>query len=91
MVIVEPPLEAGAVNAIVADSEPVAATTPIPGAPGGPIGVTGAEASEAAEVPFVFVAVALNVYAVPFVSPVTSHDTDTPVTVHVPPVALSAA
>ena len=90
-VIGDPPSDEGAVNATVAVVGPVAVAVPMTGAPGTPSGVTDADAPEAAEVPFVFVAVALNVYAVPLVSPVTSHDTDTPVTVHVPPVALPAA
>jgi len=38
-----------------------------------PVGVTDAEATELALVPPPFVAVAVNVYAVPFVNPVTVH------------------
>ena len=45
-------------------------------------GVTEFEAAEASEVPSAFVAVAVNVYAVPFVKPVTSHDVAGTVTVH---------
>ena len=41
------------------------------------------DAAEAGEVPFVFVAVAVNVYAVLSARPVTGHDPDAPVTVHV--------
>lgn len=84
LVIGEPPLDAGAVNATVADVDPAAATAPMVGAPGTVAGVTGAEAADAAEVPPAFVAVAVNVYAVPLVRPVTSQDPDSPVTVHVP-------
>jgi hypothetical protein len=58
----------------------------MPGWPGTVAGVTDADATDAAEVPgAVFVAVAVNVYAVPFVRPVTGHDPEAPVTVHVPP------
>ena len=84
VVTAEPPLDAGAVNATVADVDPAAATAPMVGAPGTVAGVTGAEAADAAEVPPAFVAVAVNVYAVPLVRPVTSQDPDSPVTVHVP-------
>ena len=45
--------------------------------------VTGSDGSEASEVSTVFVAVAVNVYAVPSAKPVTSQDPDAPVTVHV--------
>ena len=69
-VIAEPPLEAGAVNATVADVAPVAVTAPIVGAPGKP-GVTDADASDKDEPPIWFVVFTLNVYAVPAVSPVT--------------------
>ncbi len=41
------------------------------GAPGTVEGVTADEAVEADELPFVFVATTVNVYAVPFVKPVT--------------------
>ncbi len=41
----------------------------IPGT--GAVGVTGAEAADGADVPTAFVAVTVNVYAVPLVSPVT--------------------
>ena len=49
----------------------------------GAIGVTALEAADEADVPPPFVAVALNVYDVPFVSPVTVQSPDEPVTVHV--------
>ena len=91
VVIAEPPLDAGAVNATVADVDPAAATAPMTGAPGTVSGVTDADAPDAPEVPPVFVAAAVNVYAVPFVRPVTSHDPDSPVTVHVPPVTAGDA
>jgi hypothetical protein len=91
VLIVEPPLDAGAVNATVADVGPAAATAPIVGAPGTVTGVTGVDGADAAEVPPVLVAVAVNVYSVPFDRPVTSHDPDAPVTVHVPPVTAGDA
>jgi hypothetical protein len=53
-------------------------------------GVTGDDALDVA-VPPAFVAAAVNVYAVPFFRPVTSHDPDSPVTVHVPPVTAGDA
>ena len=49
------------------------------------IGVTDADGSDAPEVPPSFVAVAVNVYAVPFVRPDTTHEPDVPTTVHVAP------
>ena len=49
------------------------------------IGVAAAEAAEAADVPPVFVAVDVNVYDVPFVKPVTTHDVSGTVTVQVRP------
>jgi hypothetical protein len=45
--------------------------------------VTGADTAEAADVPAVFVAVAVNVYAVPFFRPATSQDQGALVTVYV--------
>jgi hypothetical protein len=53
----------------------------VPGTAG--CGVTGSDAEDAADVPPPFVAVALNVYDVPFVKPVTVQLPDEPVTVHV--------
>jgi hypothetical protein len=82
-VIGDPPSDEGAVNAISAVVPPVAATAPMPGLPGVPRGVADCEGPDAAEVPALFVAVAVNVYAVPLVSPVTSQDPDAPDTVHV--------
>ena len=46
------------------------ADTPV-GASGGPTGMTAADAADAAPVPEAFVAVTVNVYAVPFVRPET--------------------
>nr|WP_263864072.1 hypothetical protein [Paenibacillus lycopersici] len=72
-VIVLPPSLAGAVKLTVAVPFPAVAVTPV-GAPGTPIGATGvtlADAADAADSPAEFVAVTWNVYAVPFVNPVT--------------------
>ena len=55
----------------------------------GAVGVTAAEAAEAAEVPAEFVAVTVNVYAVPGVRPVTAHDVAPAATAHVPPPGLA--
>jgi len=69
-VIVAPPSDAGAVHDTSA--EPSAATPPTPvAAPGVVRGVTADDAADAALVPLAFVAVAVKVYAVPFVRPVT--------------------
>jgi hypothetical protein len=69
-VIVDPPLLAGAVKATVACVSPGVAT-PMTGAPGIVAGVTLLDAAEAAPVPMALMAVTVNVYAVPFVRPVT--------------------
>jgi hypothetical protein len=69
-VMVEPPLLAGGVKVTVACALPAVAV-PIVGAPGTVAGVTLLEAEEAGPVPTAFVAVTVNVYAVPLVSPVT--------------------
>ena len=68
-VIVAPPFDVGAVNATVAVVDPVAVAAPITGAP---IVLTDPEAVDATDArPVVFVAVTVNVYEVPAVSPVT--------------------
>jgi hypothetical protein len=69
-VIAEPPLLAGAVNDTDTCALPAVAV-PIIGAPGTVAGVTEFDAAEAAPVPAMFVAVTVNVYAVPLVNPVT--------------------
>ena len=71
VVIVAPPLEAGAVKATVAVVDPVAVAVPTVGAPGGDTGVTEDEAFDTAPVPATLEALTRNVYAVPFVKPVT--------------------
>ena len=83
VVIVAPPLEPGAVQATVTDVALAIVAVPIVGAPGTVFGVTEADALDKLDVPAEFVAVVLNVYAVPFVKPVTAHDPDAPVTVQV--------
>ena len=51
--------------------------------PGTVAGVTAGEAAEAAPAPLAFVAFTVNVYAVPFASPVTAHDVAGGVAAHV--------
>ena len=65
-----PPLESGAVNATVACPDPLVAI-PIAGAPGTVAGVTALDAVAAGPEPSAFIAFTVNVYALPFVSPVT--------------------
>src|SRR4051794_9745854 len=72
------PLDVGAVQVTVADAAPATAVT-APGAPGFPDGVTGALGVLAAPGPTAFVAVTVNVYAVPFVRPPTTADRAPPV------------
>ena len=57
----------------------------VPGVPGVARGVTDVDAVEGDEVPEVFVAAEVKVYAVPLVRPVTVHEPDEPVTVQVLP------
>jgi hypothetical protein len=68
-----PPSLDGGVNAMVAAPLPGVAV-PMTGAPGTVAGVTLLEAADAAPVPRALVAVTLNVYAVPFVRPLTTID-----------------
>jgi hypothetical protein len=60
-------------NAIVAWASPGVAVIEV-GAVGVPAGVTADEAVDGSELPTEFTATTVNVYEVPFVSPVTSHD-----------------
>ena len=60
------------------------------GAPGAVAGVTLLDAAEAGPVPMAFVAVTVNVYAVPFVSPVTVAVSVLPPTEAVSPPGLDA-
>ena len=68
--IAEPPFAAGAVHVTDAEESPTAAVTPV-GAPGRSIGVTLFDGVDAGPVPAAFVAVTVNVYVVPSISPVT--------------------
>jgi hypothetical protein len=79
-VIALPPFT-GAVQLTVAWPSPAAATTLL-GAPGavGALGVTAFEGLEAGPLPTEFVAVTVNVYAVPFVRPGTTADVASPLT-----------
>lgn len=65
-----PPLEGDAVNAMVTCPLPAVAM-PMVGAPGTVAGVTLLDVPDAAPVPTALVAVTLNVYAVPLLSPLT--------------------
>jgi hypothetical protein len=64
------PFDAGALKVTIAWALPAAAVTPV-GAPGTALGVTPFEAPDGREFPAAFAAVAVNVYRVPLVSPVT--------------------
>ena len=61
------------------------------GAPGEANGVTAADALLALELPYALVATTVNVYAVPFVNPVTVHVAALPAAVHVAPPGLAVA
>ena len=71
--VVEPPL----------DDPPPLDPPPLPPPPLPAAGVTAVDTADAAEVPIVLVAVAVNVYEVPFVRPATMHDVAGAVTVQV--------
>lgn len=79
-----PPVDGGV---IVTVDEVVEVTTAVgvPGVPGAARGVTAAEATDAGDVPALFVAVDVNVYDVPLVSPETVQLPEAPLTVHVAP------
>jgi hypothetical protein len=80
VVIVDPPVLAGAVNEIVALPFPAVAETLV-GAPGVVAGVTALLVPDGVLVPEAFVAVTVNVYAVPFVRPVIVIGDEPPVAV----------
>ena len=82
-VIAEPPVDAGGVNVTVACALPAVAL-PIVGAPGTAAGVTLLEGAEAGPVPTAFVAVTVNVYAVPLVRPLTMRGEPRPLAVKPP-------
>ena len=83
VVIDAPPLLLGGVNEIVACPLPDVAVTEV-GASGVVAGVTELLLADALLVPTPFVAVTVNVYVVPFVSPVTISGDDPPVAVNPP-------
>ena len=80
VVIVLPPLDAGAAQLTVACALPGTAVTPVgaPGAVPDPTGVTGDEGADAGPVPMPLVAVTVNVYAVPSLSPETTAEVAAP-------------
>jgi hypothetical protein len=81
--IEEPPLSAGGVNVIVAWPFPAVAV-PMVGALGTVAGTTEFVVAEAVLVPNALLAVTVNVYVVPFVSPVTTIGEAPPVAVNPP-------
>ncbi len=85
--ITAPPVLAGALHDTTTSVLPRTPLTPV-GAPGVP-GVTAADAVEALLVPTLFVAVTVNVYAVPFVRPVTVQESAPSDHEHVPPPELA--
>lgn len=88
--IAEPPFDAGAVKAMLAWPLPAVAA-PIVGASGAVAGVTLALA-DAAELPRAFVAITLQAYCVPLVSPLMAIGLAVPVPVAVVcPVAVHVA
>jgi len=76
-VIALPPSLTGAEKLTVADAFPATADTPegAPGTEAGALGVTLFDGAELGPVPTPFVAVTVNVYASPFVKPMTDDDT----------------
>ena len=77
-------------QAMAAKAFPAVAVTPV-GAEGTvAVGVTGAEGAEAGPVPKAFVAVTVNVYVVPIVSPTTVHESMPGVVQVAPPGAAVA-
>ncbi len=79
-VIAEPPFETGALKVTVACPLPSVAV-PIVGASGTVAGTTELETAEAVLVPILFTATTVNVYVVPFESPVIVIGEDPPVAV----------
>jgi len=69
----ELPVDEGAVQDTTTCAFPDVPDTPV-GAPGTAAGVIAEEAVDADPVPTVFVALTVNVYEAPFVSPVTVHE-----------------
>jgi hypothetical protein len=79
------PFAAGAVHATVTFPVPEVTETPV-GALGAPAGVVAADGADSVEVPTPLVAVALNVYSEPLVSPETVQEVAGDVMVQVLPV-----
>lgn len=89
LVIGEPPLSAGGVQVTTDEAFWPDVAFTLSGAVGGPDGTAGAEAADAGPVPIAFVAVTVNVYGVPLVSPVTVQ-VRAPVVVHAwPPLEVT--
>ncbi len=84
------PPDDGAVHETTTWVLPATPETPV-GAPANTNGVTDAEALLALEFPYALVAMTVNVYAVPFVNPVTVHVAALPAAVHVAPPGLAVA
>ena len=81
--IADPPLLTGAVKLTVACALPRTALTPV-GVPGTVAGVTELLVADGLLVPTAFVAVTVNVYATPLVSPMTVIGEEPPVAVKPP-------
>ena len=82
--VIGAPFAAGAVHATVTFPVPEVTETPV-GALGAPAGVVAADGADSAEVPTPLVAVALNVYSDPLVSPETVQEVAGEVIVQVLP------
>jgi hypothetical protein len=83
-IIAEPPVTVAAPIVTDADVAVAADAVTEAGAPGTVAGVTAADATDALEPPLALFATTLYVYAVPLVSPVTSHEVAGAVAVQVP-------
>ena len=83
-VIALPPSDTGAVHDTDACALPATAVTPV-GEPGGPAGVIAADGVDDGPVLTAFLAVTMNVYAVPLVNPVTVADVAPVVVAVLPP------
>jgi len=86
-VMAAPPLSAGATKLTANAPRPPVIVTPV-GTPGNPTGKTEFDAADAAPVPTSFVAVTVQMYAVPFVRPVTVIGLMVPVAVSEPQAAV---
>ena len=80
----DPPFDEGADQVTTTEALP-GVTEEMLGAPGTVNGVTGDDAAEAVLLPSDALVTAVNVYAVPFVSPVTTHEVAGAVAVQVAP------